>query len=267
MTEYFNRIHGGLPIDDIEIIDFHAHLGPYFNMHIPESDAGAMIRMMDLCGIDKTIISSTPGICSDLVYGNNMMLEAVSEYRGRLYGACMVNGNYPELSLDELVRCFAEDSHVVIIKLHPVLTFSKMSDRRRKGIYEFASERKLFFVVHTWLDNDLYGNQDIFAGVAKDYPDIKWLMGHSGGPYGAYHAVEIAEELPNVFLDLTLSMIPARQLEFFVGEVGADRVMFGTDNPFIDPRPQIGRVCLAEISHEDRVKILGGNAKKYIDFN
>lgn len=135
-----------------------------------------------------------------------------------------------------------------------------------KGVYEFASVRKLFIVVHTWLDDDLYGNQDLFAEVARDYPDIKWVMGHSGGPYGSYHAVEIANEIPNIFLDLTLSMCPARQIEFFVKEVGADRVMFGTDNPFIDPRSQIGRICLAEISQEDRIKIMGGNARKYIDF-
>jgi len=267
MNEYFDRVHRGLPIDDIEIIDFHAHLGPYFNMHIPVNDAEGMIHMMDICGIDKTIISPTPGIVSDIVYGNDLMLESIRKHRGRLYGACIVNGNYPELSVDELHRCFSEDEHVVLIKLHPFLSLCKMNDARMKGIYEFASERKLFILVHTWLDNDPYGNQDIFAGVAKDYPDVNWLMGHSGGPYGSHHAVEIARELPNVFLDLTLSMIPARQVEYFVAEVGADRVIFGTDNPFIDPRPQIGRLCLADISQEDRVKIMGGNARRYIDFD
>ena len=79
--------------------------------------------------------------------------------------------------------------------------------------------------------------------------------------------MEIARELPNVFLDLTLSMIPARQVEYFVAEVGADRVIFGTDNPFIDPRPQIGRLCLADIAQEDREKIMGGNVRKYVDFS
>ena len=267
MKPYFDRIHEGLPIDDFEIIDFHAHLGPYFNMHIPKNDAENMVHMMDLCGIDKTIVSSTPGICSDLVYGNNLMLESVRKHRGRLYGACIVNGNFPELSADELERCFGGDKHVVLVKLHPFITTSKMNDRRMKGIYEFASFRRLFIIVHTWLDEDPYGNQDIFAGVVKDYPDINWLMGHSGGPYGSYRAVEIAENCPNVFLDLTMSMIPARQVEFFVKEIGSERVMFGTDNPFIDPRPQIGRLCLADISEEDRVNIMGGNARRYIDFD
>ena len=136
-----------------------------------------------------------------------------------------------------------------------------------KKLYEFVSGRKLFTVVHTWLDNEPYGNQDMFANVAKEYPDINWLMGHSGGPYGCYHAVEIAQELPNVYLDLTLSLCPARQIEFFVKEIGSERVMFGTDNPFIDPRPQIGRVGRADISHEDRINIFGANARRLIDIN
>jgi predicted TIM-barrel fold metal-dependent hydrolase len=266
MIDYFNRVHEGLPIDDVEIIDFHAHLGPYFNMHTPDPYADSMVRVMDRAGIDKVVISATPGICSDMVMGNTMMLEAINAHRGRIYGACVVNGNYPELSLDELERCFSEDKDVVYIKVHPIMVKNKMDDRRMKAVYEFASERKLFILVHTWLDEDPYGSQDLFAGVVKDYPDVKWLMGHTGGPYGGPHGMEIAGELPNVFLDITMSMCPARQLEYFVKTAGADRVLFGTDNPFIDPRPQIGRLFLADISHEDRVKIAGGNARRYIDF-
>jgi len=267
MSEYFEYIHEGRPIRDIEIIDVHAHLGPSGSFHVPRCSSDDMVWMMDRCGIDKTIAAPTPGITGDIVFGNNMMLDAVRKHRERLYGACDVNGNYPELSVNELHRCFEEDSDVVIMKIHPLLSKCKMSDRRMKKIYEFASERKLFVVVHTWLDEDPYGNQDLFAEVVKDYPEINWLMGHSGGPYGGYRAVEIAQEIPNVYLDITLSMCPARQIEFFVREVGSERVMFATDNPFIDPRPNIGRVALADISHEDRVNIFGRNARRLIEFD
>ncbi len=267
MSEYFNKIHAGEPIEDIEIIDFHAHLGEYFNMHIPKCEAADIVRMMDFCGIDKTIVSPTVGLCSDFVAGNDLMLESIRQHRGRLYGACVANGHYPDLSVEELHRCFEADNDVKIVKIHPVLAECKMNDRRMKGIYEFTAERKLFMIVHTWLDNDPYGNQDLFASVAADYPDINWLMGHSGGPYGSYRSIEIANSLPNVFLDLTMSMCPAGQIEFFVKEVGAERIIFGTDNPFIDPRPQIGRLCLAEISQEERVAIIGANVRRYIDFS
>lgn len=267
MSDYFSRIHSGSPIDDVEIIDIHAHLGPYFNMHIPACDAESMIHNMDLCGIDKAILSANLSWTADFVFGNKMMLEAVRAHQGRFYGACGVNGNYPELSVDELERCFSESQDVVMVKVHPFLTKCKMSDRRMERIYEFASKRKLFVLVHTWLDDDPYGNQDLFASTAKDYPGVRWIMGHSGGPHGSYHAVELAREVKNIYLDLALSMCPARQVEFFVSEVGSERVMFGTDNPFIDPRPQVGRVCLAKISQQDRINIFGANARRHIKFD
>jgi predicted TIM-barrel fold metal-dependent hydrolase len=266
MTNYFDRIHGGLPLKGIAIIDMHAHLGPYYNMHIPSSDAPAMIRLMDLCGIGKAAISATLSWEADFVLGNTMMLDAVTRFPGRIYGVCGVNGNYPELSCEELERTFANKG-VVMMKIHPSGTKCKLNDSRMKAIFEFASKRKLFVLVHTWLNNDPYGNQDIFANVAADYPEIKWIMGHSGGPYGSVHAVEIAQKIQNIFLDITLSMCPAQQIEFFVKEIGSKRVLFGTDNPFIDPRPQVGRVGLAQISDEDKVNIFGANVRRHISFD
>ena len=46
MTDYFDLIHEGKPITDIEIIDVHAHLGPSFNFHIPLCSPGEMVWMM-----------------------------------------------------------------------------------------------------------------------------------------------------------------------------------------------------------------------------
>ncbi|MCE5251559.1 amidohydrolase family protein [bacterium] len=267
MTEYFERVHEGLPITDMEIIDLHAHLGPYFNMHIPLCDADSMVHMMDMVGIDKTVISANPGISVDLVLGNTMTIDAIRSHRGRLYGACIVNGNYPELSIEELDRCFSVEKDMLLIKIHPVLAKCKMDDRRMRSIYEYASARKLFILVHVWLDNDPYGSQEQFVNMAREYPEVNWIMGHSGGPYGTPHGIDLAGNIPNIFFDLTLSMCPARQVEYLVKTVGADRVLFGTDNPFIDPRPQIGRLFLAEISNEDRMKIVGGNARKYFRFD
>ncbi|MEW5902372.1 MAG: amidohydrolase family protein [Acidobacteriota bacterium] len=263
MTEYLDLIHRGLPIDDVEIIDLHAHLGPYFNMHIPAADAAAMIRLMDRCGVDKAVISTTLSWDADFVLGNTMMLEAIARYPGRLYGACAVNGNYPELSLEELERTFAHKA-VVMAKIHPSNTKCRLDDRRMRGIFEFAAKRKLLLLVHTWLNNDSYGNLDLFAEVARGHPDINWIMGHSGGPYGSVRAAELAREIKNIFLDITLSMCPAGQIEYFVREVGSRRVLFGTDNPFIDPRPQVGRVGLARISEEDKINIFGANARRLV---
>ena len=45
MTEYFNQIHHGIPLTDVEIIDLHAHLGPARVMHTPANDPVSMIKM------------------------------------------------------------------------------------------------------------------------------------------------------------------------------------------------------------------------------
>jgi len=267
MSEYFDQIHQGKPLDDVEIIDFHAHLGPYWNMHIPANDADSMVRLMDRCGIDRVVVSSHVGISSDFVLGNDLVFEAIRSYRGRIYGACGVNGQYPELSVEELKRCFSEESDMKIIKIHPFLAKCRIDDPRMEGIYDFAAQHKLPILSHTWLEGDDYAGLDIFQKVARSYPDITWIMGHSGGTYASYHAVRIARELDNVMLDITMSACPARQIEYFVAEVGSHRVLFGTDSPFLDPRPQVGRVGLAEISHQDRVNIFGANARRLVKFD
>jgi hypothetical protein len=266
VNPHFERVHAGLPFEDVEIIDLHAHLGPYFNMHIPAREPARMIRIMDLCGISKTVLSPSLSWDTDLVFANDMMRASVASHPGRFYGACAVNGNYPELSMDELERCFAEKS-AVLIKIHPAVSKCRLDDKRMNGVYEFASRRRLCLLVHTWLDNDPFGNVDLFSNVAKDHPNISWIMGHSGGPYGSRRAVELALEVHNIFLDLALSMCPAGQVEFFVKEVGAERVLFGTDNPFLDPRPQVGRVALADISSQDKTNIFGTNARRLVRFD
>jgi predicted TIM-barrel fold metal-dependent hydrolase len=265
MRPFAERVHAGQPLDDVEIIDVHAHLGPHFNLHIPARSAADMVRAMDLCGIRRTVLSANLSFNADFVAGNDMMLEAVAAHSGRLYGACAVNGNYPEVSRAELERCLARPG-VVMIKVHPWYTKCALGDPRMGGIYEFAEARGLPVLSHTWLDGDPYGSLDLFAASARKHPRIAWIMGHSGGPEGSRRAVEIAREVPNVYLDIALSMAPARQIEYFVREAGAERVLFGTDNPFIDPRPQIGRVGLAEIPDPDKVKIFGANAKRIMRF-
>lgn len=264
MSGFEERVHAGLPLDDVEIIDMHAHVGPFYNLHIPAASASDMVHAMDLCGIQRTVVSANLSFEADIAAGNDMMLESVAAHPGRLLGACAVSGSHPDLSLAELERCFARPG-VVLIKIHPWYSKCALDDPRMDAIYAFAEERRSPVLVHTWLDGDPFGSLDLFAAAARAHPGIAWIMGHSGGPYGSRRAVEIARESPNVFLDTTLSMCPARQIEFFVGEVGSERILFGTDNPFIDPRPQIGRVGLARISRQSKIDIFGGNAGKLLE--
>jgi predicted TIM-barrel fold metal-dependent hydrolase len=51
-------------------------------------------------------------------------------------------------------------------------------------------------------------------------------------------------------------------LEQMVAGAGADRVLFGSDIPFVDPRGQLGRVAFARLPDDALRLIFGGNARR-----
>ena len=49
-----------------------------------------------------------------------------------------------------------------------------------------------------------------------------------------------------------------------VNEAWADRVLYGSDMPLMDPRPQMGKIITAQISADAKRQILGRNAQKLL---
>ena len=93
-------------------------------------------------------------------------------------------------------------------------------------------------------------------------PNVAFIIGHSasGWPMIDESCTE-AKRRENVHLDLTGSILVYMAIETMVNRVGADRILFGTDIPFIDAAPGLGRVLMARLSDDEKRKILGLNAK------
>ena len=54
-------------------------------------------------------------------------------------------------------------------------------------------------------------------------------------------------------------------LEAIVEAVGAERVIFGTDMPFIDPFFGLAKVSGAKLTAGQKALILGGNVRRLLD--
>ena len=69
----------------------------------------------------------------------------------------------------------------------------------------------------------------------------------------------------NVFVDTSSSksLLPGL-IEWAVREIGADRLLFGTDTPLYFSAMQRARIDRAEISLADRKKILAENARRLL---
>jgi hypothetical protein len=171
-----------------------------------------------------------------------------------------VNPNYPEADIvAELERCIS--AGMVGIKIHPETHQRSADDAGYTPVWEYANAHSLPLLSHTGTGGQCAVKT--FEKLAETYPNVKILLGHAGfGSEGADQSIEAANKFPNIYMDITGSNAVYGTLERMVRRAGADRVLFGTDMPFLDPRPQLGRVAFAKIADDEKRLILGLNAAK-----
>lgn len=251
----------GRPVTAFEIVDAHTHLGYWHNFNVPERTAADMVHAMDRVGIECCVSAAHAGITADYRIGNSQVIEAMRAFPGRILGYCCINPNYPDDEIrDELDRCF--DAGMTAIKYHPSCHGYPIDGDCYRVVWEYADEHSLAVLTHT----DSGGPQcsvSLAAKCAKLYPNAKVIFGHSGFGYeGARQCIGIAAEAPNAYLDVASSMVDLDLVERLVDGVGADRVLFGTDLPFLDCRMQIGRMAFSRLDDHQLARVLAGNARR-----
>lgn len=245
------------PTDFTPIIDAHAHLGKFRNFHIPRADAVGLVASLDAYGIDAAVISSHAAISADVVRGNDETLAALDAHPGRLYGYTVVNPNYGDEAAAELERCFAHPA-MRGIKLHPELHGDHpVTGPGYTPAWEFADAHGLPVLSHTYFAGDPL---EAFATLADRYPRATLLLGHAGIDHGVRDVVRLVSEHPNVVLDLCGALVHARVLEDLLEHLPVDRLVLGTDMPFISGARQIGTILYSGLSREEQAIILGGTA-------
>ncbi len=237
------------------IIDCHCHLGPYFNFHVPAPSPGDMVRSMDNIGVEKACVS--PHICltSDIVAGNDEMLDAVASHPGRLLGYFTYNPHYPDLMEFEVERCFKYEG-VIGFKIHQSTHDTTLMNPGYRFCYEYANSRKLPVLIHTWSSQTISNIEEL----SSEYPQAVFIMGHFGASNeNMQKAADVINSRKNVYGDTTLSTMREGNVEWLIEIAGEDRLVYGTDMPFMDPRPCLGRVLGADIDETSREKVLGAN--------
>lgn len=256
----------GQPVADELVIDMHAHLGPWFAF--PVSHAGspeAMLQQMDALGIDIAIFSPHLAIGPDYQEGNRQAREAHEKYPDRLWPYFTPNPGYPWPEIEQEIRRWADDGILIGFKLHPGLHEYKTTDESLLPLYEYAEAHELPILSHEW-NGEPIDDLPPMKALAQRYPHIQFLCAHSANEWEAMEkCVEAAADQDNAYLDLTGSIMYYGLLEEMVRRLGAEHVLFGTDIPFIDARPQVGRVLMAKLSDDQKRLILGLNAQRIFD--
>lgn len=263
MSNLWNRVRAGEILADELIIDCHTHMGPWFNFSIPQDPwVEGMLRAMDTCGIKLAVCAPHWAIGPNMQAGNQIIAAAVAQHPGRFRGYCTISPHYSAEEIRAELERHILHGNLSGIKIHPNVHHHPANGPLYRPVWEFAHQHALTVLSHTW-ESDRECNPWMFAEIAKEFPNVSILLGHSGGtPAGREEALAAAQERQSLYLDLTGSQLPHGLLEVMVRRVGAERILFGTDIPFIDCRSQIGYVTAARISDEEKRLILGKNAQR-----
>ena len=243
------------------IIDCHCHLGTYFNFYVPGPTPEDMIKSMDNTGVEKSCISPHMSLTSDIIGGNSYMLETVKKYPDRFIGLFTYNPHFPDLMKTELDIAFRVNG-VKGIKIHQGTHGTNLMNPGYRYLYDFANKYRLPVLIHTW---DIQTIKEIEA-ISAEYTDAVFIMGHFGAvPANMIIAADVINSRKNVVGDTTVSMMFEGNIEWLHSLVGNEKLLSGTDMPFIDPRVCLGRILAADLSEKDKDSILGYNISRILE--
>jgi aminocarboxymuconate-semialdehyde decarboxylase len=277
----------------------------FFGITPPMTDVAKRLEDMDRVGIDVEVVSlSTPNVFfTDAEHQpeiarivNDAYAELAATHPTRFKGFASIPMDSPDEALKELHRAIDE------LKMNGVILLSNIGGQpltspEYRPFFAEANRMKLCILLHPMLpvnadpfreyvlgpivgfmfDTTLAVARMCYDGMFKEFPDIRWIVGHLGGavPYlmerldnGWRDFVECRaniDELPSSYLKKlyydTVNFNP-HMLMLARNMIGADRMVMGSDYPHL-----LGSIDRAvssieglEISDEEKRRVFAGTA-------
>lgn len=232
------------------ITDAHAHVGKgvarsefsQFDV-VPEW----VIDQMDRCGVEKSVIF--PVHYPIFKYGNDEVAEAVKKYPKRFIGFCGIQMNCLKHGLEDINYGFdflglKGAGEIKPTNLSPNILLPLMSE---------LEKRKVVANFHT--------NVRVADYIAKKFPRLKVILAHMGEDNPM--SISVAKERPNLYLDT--STVNFDLVKRAYQELGAEKIIFGSDSPFIYLSAELKKIIVLNLKENDKKLILSENILRLIE--
>lgn len=282
----------------------------FFGVTPPMTDPQRRLEEMDRVGIDVEVVSlSTPNVYfveglkqADVAREvNDGYAELIAKHPKRFKGFASIPMDAPDKALLELHRALFE------LKLNGVILLSNIAGRALtaplyRPFFEEANRQKLCIFLHPMLpahaepfseyvlgplvgfpfDTTLAVARMCFDGLLRDFPEIRWLVGHLGGaiPY-------LMERLDNGFRDFPecrarITELPSTYLKGLYYDtvsfsphalrmvrelVGTDHMAMGSDYPHLlgSIERAVSSIEALEIPAPEKQRIFSGTALQILN--
>ncbi len=271
--------------DPWPVVDCHAHVGVSSTCTFIAEEA--LIPWMDQGQIDiQFVFQLNQSACHHTpewnpYTGNDYIARIQHMFPERVYGLASINPwlqpprayTHPatkrgtpfdlisrNLALEECERV-VQDLGLWGVKMHPRehgypvnhWTIRQMLDKLCS--LQKQAARPLIILVHAAADSN-YNTPEALGAVAKDYPDLLFLMAHAGYMWGLKTVYQSVGHLENVLFDLTTC---PDNLPELTEKCGVNRFVAGSDGPFASARVKQAIVESIFPNPDDQAFVLGGN--------
>ncbi|MEM3407532.1 MAG: amidohydrolase family protein [Nitrososphaerota archaeon] len=240
----------------MRIIDSHGHYMalPYFRKTIEEE----LIVIMDGLKIDMLVLTPFEGLYKNSKEDHDRIYNAYKKFPNRFIPFATANPYNGMEALKEIERTF-KMMNFKGLKLHPIVQAFSPINPIVYPFIEKAIEYNVPILFHT--GDPVYGMPFQLCELAREYQKATFIMGHMGlGEYW-YDAIRSAKKTDNIYLDTTGCRYKIA-IEKAIKEIGADRILYGSDMPFLSTELELKKVLSLNISNKELELILYENAAK-----
>jgi hypothetical protein len=222
--------------------------------------------------------ASKPGIIqkmSDRVKRRNQWTCEIAREHAELVAFPTVDPLMPpDVMVEEVESCRKQGAKG--IKLHPAEGHYYPRDGRLWPVYKKIQSLGLPVISHGGLfmmaPGVHYTRPANFEPVLESFPELKLVIAHLGHGFWD-ESVELAKKYRNLYFDTSAVLSGIEHLQplsdkegaELIRTIGIDRVMFGSDYPWFDPRIDLKRFLRLPLSSSEKEKVLGQNAKKILN--
>jgi uncharacterized protein len=248
------------------IFDAHLHIpsdnGENFQWSLVTRNMQEFVAYLDKCGVRRGVISSSwsnkAQSPDDYRNGNREVAKYVNRYKGRFRGSCVITPFRIDEALREIENCHKQFGFVWLGEFCNYMTGYKYDTPEWAEVMNLATKLNLIVQIHT--------NTREMQYLAERFPETTIVFPHLGANREDIFArIGIVAKHKHSYIELSGSGIErVGILEKAVKEIGADRVLYGSDFTINEPSAVIARVKNAFLTMEDREKILFRNVERLL---
>ncbi|MFX1298717.1 MAG: amidohydrolase family protein [Promethearchaeota archaeon] len=221
-----------------------------------EFKAKLFLELLDFYRIDKAVILTIFG------FDNNFTLRTANIFPDRIIPFINISPKSSPKKLEKKFQQF-KGTNWMGVKFAPHFQHFHVKVHREgiERIYNWVQESKRIVLFHTGSHSEI---DDIFE-IAKNYPDVPTILGHSGLSPQIDNAINAARQATNIFLETSgQPYIYKIQDALKDKEIGPERILYGSDFPTLHPFVEQERILSLNASVEVKRLIFSRNIENLI---